>query len=255
MLKDFAVADTATLLCVGASGELAVGGEAFALGPVVETLMFRRRSLNPGVRVKMAVPQGFGDALRKLPAGRNWCFGQARNFAVLRVQHGRPAEQGELEAQKFLIALLRAAIGAGMPKTAAQALAGATGELVDNISQHAGPGEDALAAFNVEPSSLWLSVGDAGQGMLPTYSTYPDVTSAKDALRVAVVQHRSSTGDPERGLGFRGLLRALGSLDASLRVRTGDASLECEGPAGSRPWVSREQVQLAGCVISAHLRW
>lgn len=255
MLSDFAIADATTLRCQQRAGETAVGGEALSLGPLVETLMFRRRSTAPGVRLKVTVPNDFGQALRVLPSRPTWYFGQGQRCGVLRVQHGKRSEQDDLESQKFLLACLRAATAAGMPKPAAQALVGAAGELLDNIEQHAGPGKDALAAFDAEDGSLWLSVGDAGQGMLATYAKDADIETARDALRVAVVEHRSSTGEPGRGQGFRDLLRALGSLDASLRVRTGDASLECEGPAGSRAWVTREQVHLAGCVVSAHLRW
>lgn len=255
MLTDFAIADSTTLQCLRGVSEVVIGGDALALGPLVETLMFRRRSISPSLRLKVSVPPEVGSALRQLPADRTWSFRQSGAVGVLRAQHGTPSEADELESQRFLLALLRAATSAGMPRPAAQAIAGAAGELLDNITQHAGTGEDALAAFSTEAGSLWLSVGDAGQGMLPTYSKYPVVTSAKDALQMAVVEHRSSTGEPERGQGYRDLLRALGSLDASLRVRTGDASLECEGVAGSRPWVSREQVQLVGCVVSAHLRW
>lgn len=255
MLNDFAIADSATLQCLRGVGEIVVGGDALSLGPLVEILMFRRRSISPGVRIKLAVPKDVGHALRQFPAVRTWSFGQAGGTGVLRAQHGIPSEGDELESQKFLLALLRAAVSAGMPKPAAQALTGAAGELLDNITEHAGPGEDALAAFSVYAGSLWLSVGDSGQGMLSTYSGHPKVTTAKVALRMAVVEHCSSTGDPERGQGFRNLLRALGSLDASVRVRTGDASLECEGTASSRPWVSREQAQLVGCVVSAHLTW
>jgi len=255
MLTDFAIADSTTLQCLRGGSEVVIGGDALSLGPLVETLMFRRRSIRPGLRLKISIPQEIGSALRQLPEGRTWSFGRGGAVGVLRAQHGKPSEEDELESQRFLLALLRSATSAGMPRPAAQAIAGAAGELLDNIAQHAGPGEDALAAFSAEAGSLWLSVGDAGQGMLPTYSQYPAVTTAKEALHMAVVEHRSSTGEPQRGQGFRDLLRALGSLDASLRVRTGDASLECEGPASARPWVSREQVQLLGCVVSAHLRW
>lgn len=255
MLVDFGAADATTLRCLNSTGEIFVEGDEFPVGPLVETLMFRRRSIGPDLRLKVSVSQDFGSALRQLPADRTWSFRKSGAVSVLRAQHGTSSEAEELESQRFLLSLLRAASAAGMPRPAAQAIAGAAGELLDNITQHAGPGEDALAAFSAEAGSLWLAVGDAGQGMLPTYSKYPAVTSAKEALRLAVVEHRSSTGEPERGQGFRDLLRALGSLDASLRVRTGDASLECEGAAGSRPWVSREQVQLFGCVVSAHLRW
>lgn len=228
---------------------------ALAIGPLVETLIFRRRSLQHGGRITLSLPGGAADAIRQLPSGLTWAMALAEGVGILRIQHGKPTEHDELQAHQFLLKLLQNASAAGMPKRAAQALSGAAGELIDNIKEHAGPGKNALAAFAAEKGSLWLTVGDAGLGMLPTYVHYPAVRSAKDALRMAVVEHCSSTGDPERGMGFRKLLRSLGSLDASLRVRTGDASLECEGSAGARPWISREQVQLVGCVVSAHLRW
>ena len=112
-----------------------------------------------------------------------------------------------------------------------------------------------MAAFDITPGNFWLAVGDSGVGALATYSAMPEVQSARQALDAAVVEHRSSTGDPARGLGFRQVLGALRSMDAALRVRSGDASLEIEGVGGSGNWVSREQQQLCGFVVSAHVRW
>lgn len=255
MLADFAIVDATTIRALSDECHIEVDGRAFAIGPLVETLIFRRRSLKHGGRINLSLLGSVGEAFRRLPQGLTWAVSLKEDVGILRIQHGKPTEHDELQAHQFLLKLLQNASAAGMPKQAAQALSGAAGELIDNIKEHAGPGENALAAFAAQKGSLWLTVGDAGLGMLPTYVHYPEVKSAKEALRMAVVEHCSSTGDPERGMGFRKLLRSLSSLDASLRVRTGDASLECEGSAGARPWVSREQVQLVGCVVSAHLRW
>jgi len=255
MLQDFIPTDSASLKCLSGAGEFALDGEELQLGPLAEMLFFRRRSLRPGVSIRLGECGDFGECLRALPGRQNWAFSRNGAVGVLRIQHGRPSEGDDLIRHQFLLALLRSATEATMPKVAAQALAGAAGEMIDNIEQHAGSGEDALAAFRVTSNALWLVVGDAGKGMLPTYAGFSDVLTAQDALRTAVVEHRSCTGDPARGQGFRDLLRALQSLDASLRVRTGDASLETEGAAGAQQWALREQVELVGCVVSAHLRW
>lgn len=255
MLQDFIPTDSASLRCLSGAGEFALDGDGLQLGPLTEMLIFRRRSLRPGVSVRLGACGDLGECLRALPGGQSWAFSQTGAAGVLRIQHGSPSEEDDLVRHQFLLALLRSATDASMPRAAAQALAGAAGEMIDNIEQHAGPGEDALAAFRVTSGALWLVVGDAGKGMLPTYAKFSDVSTAQDALRAAVVEHRSSTGDPVRGQGFRDLLRALQSLDASLRVRTGDASLETEGSAGAQQWALREQVELIGCVVSAHVRW
>lgn len=255
MLQDFIPTDSTSLKCHYGTGEFSLDGRDLQLGPLAEMLIFRRRSLRPAVSVRLGECGDFGECLRAFPGGQNWAFSRVGAVGVLRIQHGRPSEEDDLVRHQFLLALLRSATEATMPKAAAQALAGAAGELIDNIEQHAGSGEDALAAFRVMSGALWLVVGDAGKGMLSTYAGFSDVSTAQDALRAAVVEHRSSTGDPVRGQGFRDLLRALQSLDASLRVRTGDASLETEGTAGAQQWALREQVQLVGCVVSAHVRW
>lgn len=255
MLSDFIKSDVVTLKTLGATAQIEVEGADVELGPLAELLIFRRRSTTADVAVKMRNMGALGEAFRKASKGSRWTYAPAPGVGVLRFQHGSLQDDEELVKHQFVLGLLQGAKAATMPAQSAQALAGAAGELIDNVEQHAGPGQDALAAFQVRPGSMWIVVGDAGQGMLPTYNKFDDVSTTQDALRAAVIEHRSSTGDSQRGLGFKDLMHALRSLDASLRVRTGDASLELEGMADIRQWVLREQVQLAGCVVSAHLRW
>ena len=176
-------------------------------------------------------------------------------MGALRVRAGPPSNDDDIVQQQFLMDVRKRLELAGVPNLSCQALTGAAGELIDNIGQHAGPQCEALAAFEISAGSVWLAIGDSGVGAWQTYRAMPEVQSARHALEAAVIEHRSSTGDPTRGLGFRQVLRALRSMDAALRVRSGDASLEIEGVGGAGSWVSREQQHLQGFVVSAHVRW
>jgi len=233
-----------------------VDGSTLQLGPLVELLTFRRRSVPASAELKL---QGKGTslsvALNGMPADAAWAYRTMEAVGALRVQAGHPSNDDDIVQQQFLMDIRKRLELEGVPKSSCQALTGAAGELIDNIGQHAGPQCEALAAFEISAGSFWLTIGDSGIGALATYRAMPEVQSARHALEAAVVEHRSSTGDPTRGLGFKQVLKALRSMDAALRVRSGDASLEIEGVGGSGNWVSREQQHLQGFVVSAHVRW
>lgn len=256
MLVDFREADRATLRCLVGTNDVRVDGANFELGPLIELLTFGRRSLQTSVRLIVDDSQtSFSMALRRLPAGPPWAWAISDGVGILRLPHSPGTEYDEDVKHAFLLELRKRLGDENVAVPSAQAIVGATGEMVDNIWQHAGPGQDAIAAFQIQAKSLWISIGDCGRGMLATYEMHEDVKTARDALRVAVREHRSSTRQSGRGQGFRKLLAVLGSMDASLRVRTGDASLETEGLALGGKWTFREQVPLVGCVVSAHLKW
>lgn len=256
MIRGFAASDSVTLRCRKVLGLTEVDTRKLQLGPLVELLSFRRRSVPAGAELKLL---GNGTplsaALKAMPPDTAWAYRISGSVGALRVQAGRPSDGDDIVQQQFLMDIRKQLELDGVSKSSAQALTGAAGELIDNIGQHAGPQCEALAAFEITPGSLWLAVGDSGVGALATYSTMPEVQSARQALEMGVVEHRSSTGDPTRGLGFRQVLGALRSMDAMLRVRSGDASLEIEGVSGSGRWMSREQQHLCGFVVSAHVRW
>lgn len=256
MLADFNRVDHATLRCGADSGEVRIDGGDLMLGPLIELLMFRRKSLYPSVQLRVDGGEtNLSKALRLLPAGTHWAWAKNDSVGVLRLPHSEGTDSDEDVKHAFLLELRKRLGDEGVAIPSAQAIVGATGEMVDNIWQHAGPGLNAIAAYQIQAKSLWISIGDCGRGMLATYETHDDVKTAQDALRAAVREHRSSTGDAGRGQGFRKLLAVLSSMDASLRVRTGDASLETEGLALDGKWTFREQVPLVGCVVSAHLKW
>ena len=256
MIQDFAAADRATLRCSRVLGLTEVDASAVALGPLVELLTFRRRSVPANSELKLS---GNGThlsiALKAMHADAAWAYQTSGAVGALRLQPGRPSNDDDIVQQQFLMDIRKRLEIDGVSKSSCQALTGAAGELIDNIGQHAGPQGEALAAFEISAGSFWLTVGDSGVGALATYAAMQDVQTARQAMEAAVIAHRSSTGDPARGLGFQQVLNALRSMDAALRVRSGDASLEIEGAGGSGSWMSREQQHLQGFVVSAHVRW
>jgi hypothetical protein len=105
---------------------------------------------------------------------------------------------------------------------------------------------------------MWLAVADTGQGVVRGYvSSFPDLAGldAATALGWAVVDHRSRFGGTGRGTGFSTVMRAMLTLDAALRVRSDDASIEIEGASIGADWVVRDQDSLSGFVVSLHVRW
>lgn len=256
MIRDFAAADGVTLRCSAGVSVVDIDTHSLQLGPTVELLTFRRRSLPLNVDLRL---RGGGSplslAIRKMPSTAAWAYRTSGPVGALRVQAGYQSNCDDIVQQQFLMDVLKRLELDGLPKSSAQALTGAVGELIDNIGEHAGPQGDALAAFEITRGSLWLAIGDSGIGALATYREIPTIQSAGHALEMAVIEHRSSTGDPERGFGFRRVLSALRSMDAALRVRSGDASLEIEGPGSSGRWILREQQHLQGFVVSFHVRW
>jgi len=164
------------------------------------------------------------------------------------------------DVSRFVLALGQAIRSEGIPVSAVAPICHAAGELVDNVREHAGSSVDSFAAFDVTPGCCWLTIADAGRGVLAGYvlgsAQGADAPSdSGEALDWAVLQHRSRTREPGRGLGYRRLLHALGAMDAAIRVRSDDASLEREGVSSSADWLIREQVSLAGFVVSVGLRW
>jgi anti-sigma regulatory factor (Ser/Thr protein kinase) len=158
--------------------------------------------------------------------------------------------------QRFLLGASAALKRAKFPTVARQRLLGAFGELIDNVFEHAGVRRWSIAAYEVDAEGRFTaSVMDCGEGVLAGYLRNGMLTSessATDALNLAVVEHRSSTGRSDRGLGFTQLMDALRSLDAFVRVRSDDASITLQGGAtssGVHPRLA-EEFRLSGFVVS-----
>lgn len=227
------------------------------LGPLAELLVLRRDWLAQGRNLLL---DGTGDA--RHAAIRTACA-RAVGSAQLGAKAGAfqirgSGEAGELAGHDFALAAGRYAQEAGMPGGAARLLKGAFAELISNVSEHAGEAANGIAAYDLRCDSMWLAVADSGQGVVRGYvSNAPDLAGldAAAALRWAVVAHRSRFSEPGRGTGFSTVMRAMLTLDAALRVRSDDASIEIEGGSSGANWVVRDQDSLNGFVVSLHVRW
>ena len=178
-------------------------------------------------------------------------------MGVIRLQ---PAKiDPDVVATNTFILNLRQLLGqALMPPAAAQTLSGVAGELIDNIAVHAGQPTLSFAAFNIQRGDAWITVADAGHGVVGGYAmdrNLPQPEDAQEALQWAVIEHRSRFSDSKRGLGYKRAQSALRSLDASMRVRSDTAGLETRGGVNLDDWLLREQAYLGGFVVSIHVSW
>jgi len=159
--------------------------------------------------------------------------------------------------QGFQLATRKAML---LPTSANQAKAricGALQELVDNILDHSGAPRTGIAGFLVSAQHFELSVGDAGMGMLASLRSNPTfsyLTDAGSAMAVGLEEGNSRYGLQDRGFGFGTLFRALNTLNAELRFRTGDYALEVAGrsPTLRNNRISQKAV-LQGFVASVKL--
>ncbi|HZS67673.1 MAG TPA: hypothetical protein VFA72_11200, partial [Burkholderiales bacterium] len=138
----------------------------------------------------------------------------------------------------------------GTPDDAAKAVAGAIGELVDNIRGHSGRAETGVIAGARIPNGYEFVAADCGRGALAGYLENPefaDLRDEGDALKLAVLDHVSRHGrNSGGGAGFQTLLRVLSRLDASVRIRSGDQALLLNGTAAQRDCTLAQKAHLQG---------
>lgn len=138
-------------------------------------------------------------------------------------------------------------------------LSGAIGEMVDNVLDHSGDPSSALIGFYGDSERFEVAVGDAGVGVLASLRTNPKFSYLQDegsAMSVAIQNGNSRYGPvQDRGYGFGTLFRALNTLDAGVRLRSGDYALETFGrKVGDRIPEASQKATLRGFVVSFTLQ-
>jgi len=241
----------------GGDGEVAIDSSTLGLGPLAEILVMRRAWRVSGRKVSLT---GEVDARRAAIA-------EVTRSPVAKSSHSDSTgachvigtgANVETLTNEFVSLTGRLALEAGMPETSSRLLKGVFGELIDNIWKHAGVGAKGLAAYSLDARSIFLVVADAGQGVVQGYiEAQPQLAglTAAQALEWAVRLNKSRFTQAGHGTGFAGLVKAMRVMDAALRVRSDDASIEIEGPADSADWLVRDQPGLQGFVVSLHLKW
>lgn len=229
-----------------------VNASGATLGTLIELLLLKRAA-----RTNVAISDGSvrGQLFRELLASGQVfrCKGGLGlyNATALHVDSAGEASDFCNEAR----AVLRSA---GMPDAASLRLSGALHELLNNVDEHAGQNATCLAGFEVQDGTASLCVADTGAGVLAGFQTGGVAAvprSASEALQWAVIEHRSRTGRRDRGTGFETVVNAFRTLDASMRVRSDDASLELVQHGSDVDSLLRKQGQLSGFVVSVLLRW
>ena len=163
----------------------------------------------------------------------------------------RPAlHQFDLAARRFMRFRRNAAQSRGL-------VCGAIGEMIDNVLEHSGAIGTGIVAFAGTADHFDICVSDAGMGVLASLRLNPAFAYLADAgmaLSLAI-QHGSSryptAVEEGRGTGFSTLFRGLNSLDAEIRIRSGDYVLEVGGHAlrDRAPAISQKD-SLTGLVVS-----
>lgn len=229
----------------------------FLLGPLAELMVFQHSVKACGSHIPIQYNCAQGELFKRCLILQDSANMSDVGVGVLRV-NAQELDTDLIATNSFILNLRHCLGQALMPPSAAQTLAGVTGELVDNIALHAGKPELSFAAFNVQRKSAWVVIADTGHGILGGYAMNPNLPQpedAQEALQWAVIENRSRFADAKRGLGYRRAQAALRSLDASMRVRSDSAGLETRGGINLDDWLLREHVYLGGFVVSVHVSW
>jgi anti-sigma regulatory factor (Ser/Thr protein kinase) len=151
----------------------------------------------------------------------------------------RTSQNGKmLEDQwmQFGVAAQKCAISCGIHRVAAARLVGALGELRSNIFEHSERSDSGIIAFQAHNDGMEFVVADLGVGLLTSLRHNAEFAHLKDhgaALRTALTDGVSRSGEPGRGLGFRAVFLGLANAVGELRFRTGDHVLTTSGESPS----------------------
>jgi hypothetical protein len=227
------------------------------LGPLLELYQLSISGCGPaslrGGWLDVEAFAGLGTAIRAKNA--RWCSPAENILGLLRTDNG----VADYEWTAFAIDAKRAAVQSGLSTDWAAQMVGAMGEFRSNIHEHSEAVATGLICFRATPGLFEFVVADRGLGLLSTLRRSPEYTNLADhgeALRLALTDGASRFGfDCGRGYGFRPLFTGLANRQASLRFRTGSASLVIDGttPTLVRAHPGRK-VHLPGFHISVACR-
>lgn len=175
-------------------------------------------------------------------------------FIRVRRQH---TDIEDLHWVRFRYELQRAAIAAGFPKQWAKQIAGAVGELEDNVHRHSGATETGILAYLVTESHLDFVVLDRGIGVLQSLRQADEhrwLTDHGTALRLAAQNGTSRYGSASGcGWGFNDLFVGLANRSADIRLRSGDHLLQIEGRTGLPASQLRQRAVGQGLLLSVRV--
>ncbi len=146
----------------------------------------------------------------------------------------------------------------GFPDSIAAGLAGAIGELADNVVQHSEAPSSGIATFARSPRKFEYAIGDSGIGMLASLQRANEFHSLSDdleALPLAITAGVSRRGrDKGYGYGYRAVFLPLRAAEGTIRLRSGKAVLEIAG-IEARPdeGICSQRPHQQGVVVSAEI--
>jgi len=156
-----------------------------------------------------------------------------------------PAWQSGSEFALFLERFKDSLRPRGYSADSAFLLAGALKEMASNAVEHAMASVVPLAAYRVGAEDWEFSVTDVGRGVLASMRSNPEfahIPTAVEALRTALKDGVSSTGQPGRGCGFSTLFKALVDRDCTLRLRSAGASAWWRGRSATEQTLTMQSL-------------
>lgn len=178
------------------------------------------------------------------------------DLGALPMTQDKNTQPGGDRYEQWMLRFQNAAAGAGFQKPFARQLAGALGELADNVFLHSQTASAALAGFWVRENSVEFVVADSGIGVLDSLRMNPTHTHLKDAGQAlgAIVSEGATrfAAGTGHGQGIKQFLRALAGQHGHVRFRSGDHALTLSGDltAGIGTIRVAGKAQLPGLTIS-----
>jgi anti-sigma regulatory factor (Ser/Thr protein kinase) len=169
-----------------------------------------------------------------------------------------PERQPE-QVGAFLLEFRKCLGHVAVQTSSAMALAGAVGEMHDNIWQHSGMPSTGFCGYEVRSDFIAFGVSDSGWGLSRAYAQArgerTPVGSSSALMENAVLHGESRILGTGRGTGFSTLLRVLRKFDASVRVRSDDVVLDlCPTSDGKYAATLKSQAHLTGFVVCAQIK-
>lgn len=186
----------------------------------------------------------------------SWTTSDALLCGFIKVRR-KHSDIDDLRWVRFRYELQRAAIAAGFDRQWGRQIAGAVGELEDNVHRHSEAADTAILAYLVTASKLEFVVLDRGIGVLQSLRRSAEHSWLIDhgtALRLATQNGTSRYGNESGcGWGFNDLFVGLANKRADVRFRSGDHLLQIEGRTGLPASQLRQRASGQGLLVSVRV--